>query len=193
MASATKVNMVEMKDGRSVDFGQRGKLKKNTVINGEGTERNVTISVDCLNGDTHSVTFDINHPLLFEMAAHGFSQKISDSITKAETPDDVAFGVENQITQIANGVWVQRAAEGMVRGFSDLLEAIRRLKKYEVGSEEAATLKTTLAAASEEQFKLYKGNNAVKAVLAEIAAEKATARAAKLSQDSTEDLEGLGI
>lgn len=32
MADNKKENLVEMKDGRNVNFGARGKLKKNTVI-----------------------------------------------------------------------------------------------------------------------------------------------------------------
>ena len=192
MATAAKTNIVTMKDGREVDFGSRGKLKKTVVFNGEDAERVATLSIDCINGDTHSVSIGSDHPLLFEMAAHGLSQKISDSITKAEAENDVSFGVTNQIDQINSGTWAQRSSEGMVRGFSDLLEALRRLKGFETNSAEHTGLKTKLAAASEDEFKLYRANNAVKAVLAEIVGEKAIARAAKLKEDG-EGIEGLNI
>lgn len=174
--------VVIMKDGRKVDFGVRGKLKKTVEFIGEGTERVAKLVIDVINGDTFTAEVGFSDALLLELAAHGLSQKITDSLVKADDPDDIAVGVEAQINQIKNGVWSQRASgESVFRGFSDLLEAIRRLKGYEVGSEQAANLKTNLAARSEAEIKNFKSNHQIKAVLATIASEKAAARAAKLS------------
>jgi hypothetical protein len=74
-----------------------------------------------------------------------------------------------------------------------LYEAIRRVKNYIVGSAEHAALKTSLLGKSEEELKAYKSNKLIKAVLADIAAEKAAARAAKLatSSDESSDADGL--
>ena len=191
MAEARKTNLIEMKDGRSVEFGQRGKLKKNIEILGEGVNKLVRITVDCINGDTHIIEFKADHPLFFEFAAHGVSQKLTDSITKADDFEDVSFGVSNQIGQLLNGVWTQRSSEGLVRGFSDLLEALRRIKKYEEGSDEFAALKTALVAKSEADIKLLKTNPGIKAILAQIASEKAVARAAKLAEETTTDADAL--
>jgi len=47
-------------------------------------------------------------------------------------------------------------------------------------------LKTSLLGKSEEELKAYKSNKLIKAVLADIAAEKAAARAAKLATGSDE-------
>lgn len=175
-------NVVIMKDGRSVDFGLRGKLKKSVEILGAGAERIIKLTIDAVNGDTHVVQLGSNDPLFFELAAHGLSQKITDAVTKAEDGEDISFGVANQISQIANGVWSQRSTgDAMVRGFADLYEAIRRIKGYEVGTEAAEMLKKNLAAKSEDEIKNYKSNPQIKAILADIAAEKAAVRAAKLA------------
>jgi hypothetical protein len=130
--------------------------------------------------------------------ANGISQKLSDSVVKAgDDPEDIAAAVERTIQQLNDGIWTQRAtSEGLVRGFAELYEAIRRVKNYVVGSAEHAALKTSLLGKSEEELKAYKSNKLIKAVLADIAAEKAAARAAKLATSSDEgsdvdELEGL--
>lgn len=179
-----KTNIVTMKNGTELDFGQRGKLKKNIAISGEGAERTIAITVDCINGDTHTMVFDASDPLFFEYAAHGVSQKLTDSITKAEDYEDVSFGVSNTISQLQSGKWTVRNVEGLVRGFSDLLEALRRIKDFKEGSEEAINLKTALVSKSEDEIKLYKTNPGVKAVLATIVSEKAAAKAARLAEET---------
>lgn len=186
-AQAKKSNVVVMNDGRSVDFGVRGKLKKTIEFVGEGADAVVKISVDVINGDTHTLEFNASHPLLMTLAAHGASQKITDAITKAEDNDDVSLGVASQIQQLLEGKWSQRpAGEGLAKGFSSLLEAIRRVKsakepgQYEIGSENFARLKANLLSKTEEQIKDFKANQTIKALIAEIESEKAAARAAKL-------------
>lgn len=175
-------NVIGMNDGRQVDFGKRGKLKKAIEIIGEGVERVIKLTVDVINGDTHVLLLNAEHPLFWELAAHGASQKITDSVTKAEDGDDISFGVANQIAQLNEGKWSVRAAgENLFRGFADLFEAIRRIKGYEIGSAEAEALKTSLAGASEEKIKNFKSNGQIKAIIAEIVAEKAAARAKKLN------------
>jgi len=190
VAVAKTSNVITMKDGRTVDFGTRGKLKKNIEVTGEGADRIATISIDALNGDTHTVVINQTHPLLLELAAHGLSQKVTDSVTKTDDGDDISFGVSNQIAQITAGQWSQRTTgEQVARGFSDLLEAIRRIKGYELESAEAAALKASLAVKSEAEIKNYKNNAQIKQIIATIVAEKATARAAKLGATPAAELD----
>jgi hypothetical protein len=195
VVAAKAGNVVVMKDGRSVDFGVRGKLKKSIVITGEGDARVAQISIDCINGDTHATEVNLNHTLLLELAAHGLSQKVTDSVTKAEDGDDISFGVSNQIDQISKGIWSQRSTgEVVARGFADLYEAIRRIKGYDVGSPEAAGLKVSLAAKPEAEIKNFKNNPQIKSVIAQIVSEKAVARAAKLGVEAgTTELDLTGL
>lgn len=192
VSAAKGSKIVVMKDGRSVDFGLRGKLKKVITFTGEGADRVATIVTDVIDGSTFTTTIGLNHPMLLELAAHGYSQKQTDCTTKAEQDEDVAAAVENQIAQIEKGVWVQRAASADIfRGFSDLVEAIRRIKGYEVGSPDALNIRTVVASKSEEQIKAYRSNSQIKQVLAIIAAEKAAERADRLAKEEQTDSVGL--
>lgn len=193
-AEAKKGQVVVMKDGREVDFGVRGKLKKEVTIEGSV----VTIAIDAVSGDSFKFVADLTtHPLALQLFAHGASQKLTDSTVKHDDPDDIALAVENAINQLNSGVWNQRSTgEGLVRGFAELYEAIRRVKNYAVGSAEHQALKTSLMAKSEDELKAYRTNKLIKAVLADIQVEKAAARAAKLAAGNEEtsgleDLEGL--
>lgn len=177
--------VVTMTDGRQVDFGVRGKLKKSVEI----LENGFKVAIDCINGDTHVLEIPNDHSLLLALAAHGASQKITDAITKAEEEEDVSLGVANTIQQLLAGQWSQRTqGESVARGFADFLEAVRRVKVsgnggtgYEVDSPEYATLKKNLLAKSEDEIKSLKANPIVKGLMATIASEKAAARAAKLN------------
>ena len=176
--SEKNTNVVTMKDGREVDFGVRGKLKKEIAV----VDGGVTLTIDVKNGDTHSVTLTQDHPLWRELMGYGLSQKITDTVVKADDEDDISLGVERIINQLSNGEWTTRTpGEGLVRGFADLLEAIRRLRNYAEDSAEFAALKATLKAKSDDEIKVLKGNDSVKAIIAVIQSEKAAARAAKLS------------
>lgn len=178
-------NVVTMKDGRTVDFGVRGKLKTDLVISDSG----VTLTLDVVNGDTHTVVMGLDHPLAKTLLGYGLKQKITDTVVKADEADDVSLGVQQIIGQLVNGIWSQRSTgEGVARGFSELLEAIRRVKQYVEGSEEHTNLKTTLLAKSEEELKALRTNGTIKAVIAQIQSEKAAERAAKLSGASTEEV-----
>ena len=193
MAVEKETNVVEMKDGRSVDFGVRGKKKTDIQI----TETGVKLIFDVINGDTHEVEFEVpavaSNPLLKELFAYGVSQKITDSVVKEKDEDDISLGIQRMIDQLVSGVWTTRVAgEGIARGLADLIEALRRMKGFAVGSPEADNLKAKIVAKSEEELAVWKTNPAIKAVIAEIQAEKAAAKLAKLkgaaSEESTDDL-----
>lgn len=191
-AEAKKSNVVTMKDGRSIDFGVRGKLKKDI----QTTETGVKLIIDVINGDTHTIEFSADHALAKTLLGYGLSQKITDTVVKAEDGDDISLGVESIVAQLQAGVWTNRATgEGLARGFADLLEAIRRVRSYEVGSEQHQALKAALISKSEEELKNLRSNGAIKGIIAQIQAEKAAERAAKLGAAAVEDevdaLEGL--
>ena len=170
--------VVTMKDGREVDFGVRGKLKTDLQL----TDTGVKLSLDVANGDTHSIEIGVDHTLAKTLLGYGLKQKITDSVVKADDDEDVSLGVQQIIGQLVSGIWSQRSSgEGIARGFSELLEAIRRVKQYAVGSDEHKTLKTSLLAKSEEELKALRTNGTIKAVIAQIQSEKAAERAARLA------------
>ena len=109
------MNMVTMKDGRQVDFGARFKLRKNIKIVGEGASRLIQLSIDVVNGDTHVLEINAEHPLFFELAAYGVSQRISDSLAQIDDGNNVSVRVANQIKKINNGVWSQSSKGQLVK------------------------------------------------------------------------------
>lgn len=180
-------NVVVMKDGRSVDFGVRGKKKTEIAV----TETGVKLTFDVINGDTHVAEFDVpsveSNPLLKELFAYGVSQKITDSVVKEKDEDDISLGIKKMIDQLQAGVWTTRvASEGIARGLSDLIEAIRRIKGYELGSASFETLKASILAKDEAELAIFKTNPSIKTIIAEIQAEKAAAKLAKLKSSSAD-------
>jgi hypothetical protein len=180
-----KNNIVTMKDGRELDFGVRGKKKAEITH----TDTGVKVQFDVINGDTHEVEFEVpyceNTPLLKEIFAYGLVQKVSDTGVKADDADDISLAIQQMIGQLKAGIWTQRTSgEALTRGMSDLIEAIRRIKGYAISSPEADSLKAAMLAKSEDEIKTYKANQTIKAIISDIQAEKAAARAAKLRDDS---------
>lgn len=182
-------NVVTMADGRQVDFGKRGKQKATVDILGEGADRQVKVSVDVLNGDTHSITVGLNHPVVFELLGYGIKQKISDSTANADDPEDVSLAVQQVIDQLNEGKWSQRAGgDGMVRGMADLYEAYMTIKGLvdENGKpvDPEGKLKKRLMSQSEADIKSLRNIPQIKVKIAEIQARKAAERAAKLAGNS---------
>ncbi len=175
--------IVKMTDGRSVDFGLRGKLKKSvTIQNGV-----ITLTFDCVNGDVHYMTIDSEHPLFLELAAYGAGQKVSESIAKAHNPEDISSLVIDQINRLDSGEWNVRG-ERLFRGFNDLLEAVRRVKGYERNSPEFSDLRRILLTKNTEQIKEIKANPRIKSELVLIRSEKAAKKAAELANEPSNDL-----
>jgi hypothetical protein len=185
-AAVSSNNVVTMKDGRQVDFGKRGKQKAIVTISGEGAERQVLVSFDIPNGDTHSITVGLTHPLVMELVGYGIKQKIADSLTAAEDADDISLAVERAISNLNEGKWTQRSSEGAsIRGFADLFQAYCEVKGVpEEDVEKRGQLKKSLLSQSEEIIKTLRNHPSIKAIMARIASEKAAARSAKLAGEA---------
>lgn len=133
-------NIVVMKESkadgtpRMVDFGKRGKLKKSLEVEtSESGKRKITMSVDVCDGSTFQLVYDEENPPKNapEVYMHGAFQKASDSITKCNTPEDVAFTIEELFAFLASGGWSARSEkEEGVSDIKDLLEALRRAHGY---------------------------------------------------------------
>jgi hypothetical protein len=172
-------NVVTMKDGRPVDFGKRGKQKAHVTILGEGAERRVIVSFDVPNGDTHQIEVGLDHVLVAELLGYGIKQKIADTLTGADDPDDISLAIERAISQLNEGKWSQRSSEGSsIRGFADLYEAYLTVKGI---TDPEGEYKRKLLAQPEEVIKTLRNNTQIKAVMANITARKAAERAAKLA------------
>lgn len=118
-----------------------------------------------------------------QLMLHGCSQKVGDSF--AGVKGNFAEGIANAkgvIEQLEQGVWKAARGEGEARPrLAELAEAIARIKGVDL---ERAT--KAVEAATDDQRKTWRGNAKVKAVIAQIRAE----RAAKALEEAAEkDLE----
>ena len=194
-AANTRIKTFTNPDGstREVDFGIRGKIKRfEEQLVDEAGNPFIRLTICTITGDSHVLDVKPTHPLALQYATHGVGQKIGDSIAKCETDEDINLAVTRSVQQFNDAVWVTRS-EGGTNGLTDLIEAARRIKGLEVGSPEAVTYKTSILGYSEEKLKRMKNNNGIKAILAEIASEKAKARADKLRgvDSAAKDLQDL--
>lgn len=139
---ATKAEtIITMTDGRQVNFNSRNKLIKENSRNPEVVRDEVytdpdtgeevaPLRINCKNGEFFIA--DVRAPagtdhFLMQLARHGKSQKISDSVTKPDTDEDLVSGVERTIKQLDAKIWTQMSGDGNA-GLGDLLEACRRVK-----------------------------------------------------------------
>lgn len=136
---------------------------------------------------TISVKLDEFSPQIqTNLALHGLAQKLGDSFASAggevETAKELFFAT---LETLRSGEWA-KAREGDGTRLNELIDAIARIKGVAVEKAQAAVAKAT-----EEQLKNWKNAKAVKAVIAEMRAEKARAKADE--GESADPLAGLAI
>lgn len=124
-------------------------------------------------GNGKSLSLNVNElsvEIQKHLMLHGALQKVGDSYAGAK--GNYSEAVENAsgvIEQLKQGVWRAARGEGDARPrLAELAEAIARIKSVELEKATAAVEKAT-----DEQRKTWRGNAKVKAVIAQIRAEKA--------------------
>lgn len=123
-------------------------------------------------GNGQVVDFDLNkvsQEVRDQLALHGASQKIGDSY--AGVKGNFAEGVANAkdvVEQLYAGVWRASREDDARPRLAELAAAIARIKSVPLESATAAVEKGT-----DEQRKTWRSNAKVKAVIAQIRAEKA--------------------
>lgn len=140
-------------------------------------EEDKTFSIVFADGATAEVKLEsLPANIVTLLALHGLSQKLGDSY--ASVKGDVGEAkkkFEAVLNQLINGEW-KKAREGGEGGakVTELAEAIARYKGADIEKANAVVAK-----ASAEQQKQWKANPKIKALIAEIRAEKAAKRAAE--------------
>lgn len=156
---------IVMKDGRSVEFGEKAKVIKNSSVQADGS---VLVSFDFRNGETRTFTMAASHPLFARAAQHGLDQKLGDSFSGIDDVDDCVLAFEKVQTQLDNKDWNKgRASDGMA-GTSTLAKAL-----VKVTGKTIEEVKATLAKLEPAQKAALRKQAAVAAAIAEIEAEKA--------------------
>ena len=179
---------VTMQDGSVVGFNQKQKIVTEVKLSEEG----FGIVFNCRGGQKYSLELENDHKLFVTLAAHGAKQKVGDSAVKCENDDDLALAIERTVNQLIAGQWVERSGDGIARGLADLIEAVRRAKNYEAGSDAAKASAESIKGMSDDTIKTLRSNATVKGHLLAIAQERAAAAQAKaLASQSESDLDAL--
>lgn len=138
-------------------------------------------------GNGKSVEFDsgkVSPEILKQLALHGASQKIGDSY--AGVKGNYAEGVQSAqdvIDQLYAGVWKASREDDARPRLAELAEAISRIKQVPIEAATAAVEKGT-----DDQRKAWRSNAKVKAVIAQLRAEKA-AKALEEAGEQTLDIQ----
>ena len=136
-----------------------------------------TFSIVFSDGDKREITLaSLSQEIVVNLALHGLSQKLGDSY--ASVKGDVALAkakFDATHKQLQEGDWKSsREGEGGSK-ITELAEAIARIKNVPLEKANAVVAKAT-----DEAIKGWKGNLTVRAVIAEIRAEKAKEKLANL-------------
>jgi hypothetical protein len=132
-----------------------------SILFGDGTKREINLG-------------EIPSHIVTQLAMHGLSQKLGDSY--ASVKGNVQRAIElfdTTLDQLKRGEWAKARGEGEGGArVTELAEAIARFKSVPI--EKAQQV---VAAATDENIKAWKASPKLKAVIAQIRAEKAAKRA----------------
>ena len=182
----TVVDVIQMSDGRKVEFAGKRKLVKTGLIPGQdGYQGDPGVQLDFRNGQT--IKFIIPESLFTQFAVHGASQKLGDETAGKDDPDDMFLEVEALVEQLNNGEWgVKRESSGGFAGTSVLLRAM-----VEVTGKPIEKVKEFLKTKTQAEKMALRGLPKFKPVVERLEAEKA-AKSAKVDTSELENqIEGL--
>jgi hypothetical protein len=169
-----EVEVVQMKDGRSVDFVGKRKLLKESIFaeNGE-----VSVRLDFRNGETR--TYTIPESLTAKFAAHGAEQKLGDETAGIDDTDDMVLAVDELIGRLTGpeGWSTRREGSGMA-GTSVLLRAL-----VEFSGKTTEQVKEFLTGKSQAEKLALRNSAKLKPIVDRLEAEKA-AKGAKVDTDA---------
>lgn len=118
-AKTREVEVVELSDGRKVEFVGKRRMLKDTKV----TEDSAGVVFDFKNGRT--IEFTVPTSLLYHFAAHGAAQKIGDETAGEEDVDDMVLSVEDIIGRLNEGKWSKDREGGGFGGTSILIQALQ--------------------------------------------------------------------
>lgn len=117
--TTAEIEVVDMTDGRKVNFAGKRKILKDVVVGDDG----VSVRFDFRNGETR--TFTVPAALLYQLAGHGASQKIGDEAAGEKDLDDAIVAIDAAIDRLSRGEFYATRAVG--DGFSGASVVIRAI------------------------------------------------------------------
>lgn len=127
----------------------------------------------------------VSEETLLRLALHGASQKGGDSYASAKgNTAEALASLDKVIDNLYAGLWTAGRGEGEAKPrTTELAEALARIKGVDI-----ATAVAAVENADEDKRKAWRGHAKVKAVIAQIRAEKAAAKLAKAGDDDEDDV-----
>ena len=120
----SEARTVNMKDGRTLSFGEKQKMSKDYGVTDAGL---VYCQIDFDNGETVRLEIDPTSPTGLQAAGHGLSQKLGDAASGADNTNDAFEAVLEVASRVSNGEWTKSRATGdgtSAKGASELVEAL---------------------------------------------------------------------
>jgi hypothetical protein len=186
MAEATTAPKVEkraitMTDGRVVGFGQKQRLVKSSVVDG-----NAIIGIfDFDNGK--SISFTVPDSLLTRFAEHGMLQKIGDSIAGEKDTDDAFESMSDLVKRLSAGEWTQQRQAGAFSGVSILIQAL-----VEASGKTVEEIKAFLESKSQAEKVALRRSPTIAPIVQRLEAEKAAKSPKANAVDTTSLLAEIG-
>src|ERR1700722_8848506 len=128
----TPVTVVEMSDGRKVEFAGKRKMLKAAVVNAAGIAQDggilqfeegaLAIRLDFVNGVTR--LFPLALSLIAQYATHGAEQKYGDQTAGTTDVDDMIEAVDDLHDHLSKGEWSTRKEGDGFAGASVVIRAI---------------------------------------------------------------------
>lgn len=170
---------IEMKDGRTLEFGANQRMAKDYGVTEEGK---VFCQIDFDNGESVRVEVDPSSEIGCIAAGHGLSQKLGDAAAGADKTEDAFEAVLEIASRVANGEWrkTKEAGEGgSAKGASELVEALVRVltQPKEIVREMLAKLKQSDKMALRKTPAVAEAIEAIRAARGPSKAEKEKAAA----------------
>lgn len=174
----------EGQDGITPGAGPTSASGRIKVAEKDYDEESGTFSIAFTDGSAADVALDsLPASIVRLLALHGLSQKLGDSY--ASVKGDVAEAkrrFEAVLTQLQAGEWKKARESG--EGGSKVTELAEAISKFKNAPLEKAI--AVVAKATPEQLKQWRANTQLKAIIAQIRAEKAAARAAAAEAKAAE-------
>lgn len=120
----SEARTVNMKDGRTLSFGEKQKMSKDYGVTDAGL---VYCQIDFDTGETVRLEIDPTSPTGLQAAGHGLSQKLGDAASGADNTNDAFEAVLEVASRVSNGEWTKSRATGdgtSAKGASELVEAL---------------------------------------------------------------------
>lgn len=162
------VTLVEMQDGRTVEFVGKRKLNKNFTISDEGFD--LTVTLDFISGESREFKISANDTLFARLAAHGALQKLGDEVAGLEDVEDQVIAIEDLTERLSKGEWGAERKRGEGNAMAGLSVLAKALVQTSGKSPEA--VREFLKGKTNAEKLALRDNPKLKPIIAELEAKK---------------------